>query len=60
MMEKSGCINVTKEELNVLENVVKSNATELVKAAATLDRLGLSVDEAKRVLDSGEYRVVEG
>lgn len=59
MMEKSGSLLLTREELSVLRNVVSSNATELIKASATLDRLGISVEEAKRILDAGEYTVVE-
>lgn len=60
MMEKSGCTQLTQEEFSSLQNATKGNATELVKTSAALDRLGMTLDEAKKVLDSGEYRIVEG
>lgn len=58
-MEKSSCLQLTQEEHDVLQNATKGNATELIKASSALDKLGMSLDEAKKVLDSGEYRIVE-
>lgn len=59
MMEKSGCVQLTREELEALKNLTEGNVTQLVKASSALDKIGLNIDEAKRILDSGEYRVVE-
>jgi hypothetical protein len=59
MMEKSGCLQLTREDYEVLKNVIESNATYLIKASAVLSGTGLTVDELKAVLDSGEYRIVD-
>lgn len=57
--EKSGCLQLTQEEHILLSNLTSGKATELIKASSALDRTGLSLDQLKQVLDSGEYRIVE-
>lgn len=60
MMEKSGCLQLTQEQLDALKHIRSETGTQMNKAAQTLDTLGLSYDEVCKVLDSGEYRIVEG
>lgn len=60
MMEKSGCLQLTQEQYDVLKHIRSETGTQMNKAAQALDNLGMSHDELCKVLDSGEYRIVEG
>lgn len=57
--EKSGCLQLTQEEYHLLNSMFTGKTVQLVKASATVDRLGVSLDELERLLESGEYRIVE-
>jgi hypothetical protein len=59
MMEKSGCLQLTQEEYNLLKSMLSGKTGELVKFSGLVTRLGLPSEELERILDSGEYRIVE-
>lgn len=58
-MEKSGCLQLTREEYELAKSMLSGNAGELVKFSSLISRLDITSEELEKVLRSGEYQIVE-
>lgn len=60
-MEKSSCVQLTPEQHKALKSYFdRTQDEQMVKQACdTALQTGLSMEELKGVLNSGEYRIVE-
>jgi hypothetical protein len=58
-MEKSSCLQLTREEYELAKSMLKGNAGELIKFSGLVSRLDVTSEELEMILDKGEYRIVE-